>query len=294
MRNPFISEPLTINELIMWSNKLYVNPRTGKQIMVGGKTYNTIKKIYDKNKIAIENALMQQNDINYEEKLCMSDNEIKLTNSFDNCDPISLNLFWTMENGIKKIVYPKKDMDNLIFYDDDKGRTKCIEKESLAYMKLYNITYNPVTLEEIPKEIFDNLEITNINKPEKSINDLAFDIFQHFTKISIFIDHELFLGLPREKLSRFFHEFKDIWIQNLTLDQRSMISSEPILNENELTFNTYDLITMQKYLLLELIKITTCEIEEFKFMINYIILGTLGLVIPKIKLQYPDFSFNFA
>jgi hypothetical protein len=36
-----------------------------------------------------------------------------------------------------------------------------------------------------------------------------------------------------------------------------------------------------------------CDKEEFKYMINYIILGALGIVIPKIKELYPDFSFSF-
>jgi hypothetical protein len=36
-----------------------------------------------------------------------------------------------------------------------------------------------------------------------------------------------------------------------------------------------------------------CEKEEIKYMINYIILGALGIVIPQIKELYPDFVFGF-
>ena len=35
------------------------------------------------------------------------------------------------------------------------------------------------------------------------------------------------------------------------------------------------------------------EDDGIKYMANYIILGGLGLVIPKVKSQYPDFSFSF-
>jgi hypothetical protein len=39
--------------------------------------------------------------------------------------------------------------------------------------------------------------------------------------------------------------------------------------------------------------ILKCEIEEYRYMINYIILGALGLFISEIKELHPDFSFNF-
>ena len=36
-----------------------------------------------------------------------------------------------------------------------------------------------------------------------------------------------------------------------------------------------------------------CQDEAIKYMINYIIIGGLGLVIPQIRTNYPDFSFSF-
>jgi len=37
-----------------------------------------------------------------------------------------------------------------------------------------------------------------------------------------------------------------------------------------------------------------CDKEEIKYMVNYIVLGALGIVIPKIKELYPDFVFAFV
>ena len=37
----------------------------------------------------------------------------------------------------------------------------------------------------------------------------------------------------------------------------------------------------------------SCKNDNLKFMINYIVIGSLGIVIPEIKEQYPDFSFEF-
>ena len=50
---------------------------------------------------------------------------------------------------------------------------------------------------------------------------------------------------------------------------------------------------IQKYLLGQLKVLLSCEKEDYKYMINYIIVGALGIVIPEIKEMYPDFSFSF-
>jgi hypothetical protein len=51
---------------------------------------------------------------------------------------------------------------------------------------------------------------------------------------------------------------------------------------------------IQRYLLEQIRKMLKCEKEEIKYMINYIILGALGIVIPKIKEIYPDFAYGFS
>ena len=40
-------------------------------------------------------------------------------------------------------------------------------------------------------------------------------------------------------------------------------------------------------------KLLLSKKEEYKFMINYIVVGALCIVIPEIKEMYPDFSFSF-
>jgi hypothetical protein len=215
--------------------------------------------------------------------------------SVDNIDPISLNVFWEFNNEKKEVVYPKNKYKNLILYYDSMKHIRCFEKESLQYMKSYNVTKHPVTNDELPSYLFDNIEVIDIEamRENDKIEDIAFSVFQYFSKISIFIDSDWFLKLEKPKLIKLYYEMKDFWLQNFSEMQRNDISNEIVFILSTEELDKMNLENIQKYLLNQMKMILKCEIEEYRYMINYIILGALGLFITEIKELYPDFSFNF-
>ena len=213
----------------------------------------------------------------------------------DDRDPISMTLFWIEEKGIRTIVYPKEQLKELVFYSDSKKHIRCFEKESLIYLKSYNITNHPITTEPFPEELFKNIDVINLEEKEKekTLEEFALDVFQYFSNISIFIDYNWFLELDRKQLIKFNYELRDFWLQNFSDEQRNNISNISILSKHENDMMTYDIIMIQKYLLSQMKILLECTMEEYKYMINYILLGALGIVIPKIKKLYPDFDLAF-
>lgn len=209
-------------------------------------------------------------------------------------DPISMNIFWEDIDGVKKQVYPSDDFDQLVFYYDAKNILRCFEKDSLKYLKTYNIINHPISTEPIPPEILEIVCSYDIEKLHtKTIKNLALEIFQYFSKISIFIDHELFLNLNKQNLIKFNYELRDFWQQNFTNNQKLAISPNTMFEKTDVALNECDLENIQRYLLNELKVLLQCDKEEYKYMINYIVLGALSIVIPEIKIMYPDFSFSF-
>ena len=203
-----------------------------------------------------------------------------------------MNLFWEEENGIKKVVYSDENFNNLIMYRDSKNLIRCFEIESLKYMKTYNLNTHPISQENIPSLIFDKIDTIKIQN-DKTIDNLALDIFQYFSKISIFINYESFLQLDKSALFKFNYELRDFWLQNFSTKQRNEISKDTLLSKDQSNMQEDSLENIQKYLLDQLKVLLSCEKEEYKYMINYIILGALGIVIPEIKEMYPDFNFSF-
>ena len=253
MRNPFKNNHLTIDELVQWKVNPLINPKTGKSIKVNGGTYQLIDSIYKKNKSEVDKIINQKvassSTIKKDESntcitLDQNDNvsligDIKrikenILNSIDDRDPISMNLFWKEINGIKKIEYPEENYSQLVFYSDSKNMLRCLEKETLSYLKTYNLKVHPITSEVIPNELFDNLQLVDLNKIEeaKTIEDIALDVFQYFSKISIFIDYEWFIELDKDKLLKFNYELKDFWLQNVSDSQKKIVSDLPILSKS--------------------------------------------------------------
>jgi len=283
MKNPFKNNPLSLDELVKWLNNPNYNPRSDCKIIENGQLYKIINKAYLENKSLVDNAKYFLDPVIY---LCQSN---------DDRDPISMNLFWEEENGIKKVVYPCEDFNNLIMYRDSKNIIRCFETESLKYLKTYNLNTHPISQENIPSLIFEKIEIFDISKiqNDKTIENLVLDIFQYFSKISIFINYESFLQLDKSALFKFNYELRDFWLQNFSTKQRNEISKETLLSKDQSSMQEDSLENIQKYLLDQLKVLLSCEKEEYKYMINYIIVGALGIVIPEIKEMYPDFSFSF-
>ena len=281
--------PLTVDELEKWNKEPSKNPRTDRKISLTGNLHKYISNEYNKYK----NIKLTDKDDDSESRF-IKNKKFKLDDSIDDKDPVTLNQFWIMKEGNKEIVYDGK-LEDLIFYKDSHNLIRCFEKETVSYLKAHKITKNPVSQEEIPKELFDMVEEKNLEEERKNmtVNEKALEIFQKFSKISIFIDSEWFLELSKDKLKKFNYEASSFYKENLTLEQRKLISPEPRLNKKESELDKMELKDVQLYILNEIDILLEVQKEEIKYMINYILIGALGIVIPEIKELYPDFSFAF-
>lgn len=274
------TDQYTIQELKKWKENPLLNPKTNKNIKKDGPTYKIIEKEYNKNKDSIESGVLSILN--------------KLLKCEDDRDPISMNLFWIEKDNTRTIIYDLDHLDNLVFYTDDNNKQRCLELESVRYLKTYNILNHPVTMEALPREIFDSIKVITIETKNDTIDDTALNVFQLFTKKSIFIDYKLFLELNKEKLLIFNNEIKDIWTQNLTQQQRESISNEPLFSKKNHDIHKYNLENIQQYLLKDIKTALECNKEELSLMINYIIIGALGILIPEIKENYSDVIFAFS
>jgi len=288
--------PLTDDELNVWYENKLINPRTNRKINKECLTYTILKREYYKMILKNKEKDKKLDILSLEKQPIISSLEKleKILLCIDDRDPISMNIFWSEKNNIKMIVYPLEDLDNLVFYNDIKNNLRCLEKETLKYLKTYNITKHPVTNEQIPDKLFKNIIPINLKEIKLSINDIALDVFQLFTKKSIFISHESFMLLDKTKLLKFNHEIKDIWIQNLNQEQRNEISTMPLFDKDKEELLKYKLEDIQKYLLKNMKTALECNNENLSFMIFYILVGSLGIVIPDIKESYSDVSFSFS
>lgn len=257
---------ITIDEYKQWLNNKNINPKTKRKIKPNNKIYN----LY--------------NSINI--------NDLYIKETIDSKDPISLNEFWIENNGIKEIIY--KNIDNLVFYTDSANKIRAFEKESISYMLGYNNKKHPITGEQIPEHIFQNIKPTTIiDEDNKTISDITFDVFQLFNNQSIFIDHNLFLKLNKDQLVKLYYEMKEFYVNNLSVSQRNEISNIAFqFKKDDLIAKNIDQI--RKYILDNMKILLNCNIENYKFMILYILVGSLSIVIKEIKELYPDLSFDFA
>lgn len=268
---PFTRENPSIQELMIWKRSELTNPRTGRGIKKTGNIFKLLKKKY------------------YQ----IFTNNYDFLDSLDNKDPVSLNKFWVIKDNEKIFVYEK--YENLILYKDNNNFIRCIEKDSLEYLKAFNITNHPVTFDKIPEDVLNKTKNIKINK-ELNNQELALKIFKIFENLSIYIDHQKFLDLKKDKLKKFNYEIKDFYYENINIENRIKIDNSDgnsILKKTNNNLSDLNLVQTQKYLLQEIQKLLMCKDEGIKYMINYIIVGALSLVIPEIKENYPDFCFSF-
>lgn len=320
MKNPFKESPLSLKELVQWKNNHLINPRTKKPIKEEGNIYKLIKKSYNSNKSHVDKIISETelkqivtdnktlDSMNEPKKIKLEVTSINDTTNIESSDKtmilkcnedrdlISMNVFWVEENGVRKIVYPEEQIDQLVFYTDSKNIVRGFEKETIRYMKTYNLINHPVSTEPIPEHVLAQVELVDITqiKNSKTLENLALDVFQYFSKISIFIDHEAFLSLSKKHLIKFNYELRDFWLQNFGPEQRMNIHDTEVFEKTEEDLNNESLENIQKYLLSQMEILLKCDVEEYKYMINYIILGALGIFIPQIKEMYSDFSFSFC
>lgn len=265
---------ITLNEILEWSQNKLVNPKTDRKIKKDGKTYLTYEKKLKK----------------------FFPNNITYLDSVDNIDPISRTPFWIMHNNKKKFVH--SNVDELVLYKDIKNRVCCFEIDSLRYIKHFNVVRHPITNELIPESIINLVKDDNITI-EKNLKEKSLEIFQLFVNISIFIDYNDFLNLNEIELDKLYYETRDFFYKNINnnkiikiKDMANNDSKESFhLDTNE--FNNLNISDKKEYLLDSFYYLLNFEDDEVKYLGKYIVLGGLGLVIPKIKSDYPDFCFNF-
>ena len=278
----FTNKDVTHSELIKWKLNQTINPRTNKNITEKGNIYKYLQNRYNIEFPELESS-DKLNEITY-----------SLIDSVDDKDPISLAIFWVEEEGNKKIIY--SDISSLILYKDSHNLIRCFERETLEYLKAHNINKHPVTLDDIPEYVINKIKAKNLdeNKKLQTLNDIAFEIFQKFSSISIFIDSELFMNLDKEKLIKFNYEIKDVYKQNFNHQQLKEISNKILFSKSNNELEKMPIDEIKKYLLLEIDVLLSVKKEELKYMCNYILVGTLSIVIPIIKEMYPDFCFTFS
>lgn len=278
----FVNNNVTRIELIKWKSNPVLNPRTNRNITEKGKIYKYLQNRYNMEFPILESS----------EKL--NENSYSLIDSVDDKDPISLAVFWIEESGKKKVIY--SDISVLILYKDSHNLIRCFERESLEYLKAHNINKHPITLDDIPEYVINKIKAKNLYEDKKlqTLNDLALEIFQKFSSLSIFIDSELFINLNKEKLMKFNYEIKDVYKQNFSQEQIKEISNRILFPKSNHELETMTIDKLKKYLLLEIDSLLSVKKEELKYMCNYILVGTLSIVIPVIREMYPDFCFSFS
>lgn len=270
--NCFERIPINFNELMIWKRNPLINPRTGRKIKDKCGIFKYINDIY-----------LKEFPNNYD-----------FFDSIDSRDPISLKQFYKEDSSGNKI-FTYDLPNNLIIYKELDGKVRCFEKETISYLNSYKMTKHPVSQKEIPEYILSQISEKKLMK-ELSIEDKALNVFQIFTKISLFIDYKLFLKLNRVKLNRLNYELKEFYYENISINDRKRIDGQDgkqILKFRESNLNDIEEDEIKYYLLDQFEILLNYEDNDLKFMINYIILGALSLVIDEVKEIYDNFNFSF-
>lgn len=277
--------PPSIDELHQWNENKLINPRTNRKISTKSKIYKCLEKSH-----------MTLNTRSYTWIDC-----------HDNIEPITLDVIWTLKDKVK--IKGTINDEEMIYYLDESEIVRGIKITSLIQMKKYNFIKHPITNKVISNDIFDLaekkyaelLQEKKIDKIEKvvfiSIDQKALDVFQKLSLKTFFIDHNEFLESlqSNSSLRKLNNEIKDFFQQNLPVELKKELypltgtpfnkSPDELNNLTNLQFKNYILDDMN----------TILKNGPDNQMLKYIIVGSLALVIPKIKEIYGDgFAFSFT
>ena len=322
----FKLDPVTISELELWNKDKLTNPRTKRSIKLKSRLYNYFEKNY---KEQIESSLIdkeingdylfQADRENNVKNNCIDSNiqkKIKeligpvyddITLSFDPKDVISQIEFWEIDNKNNRIpLYNNKN--HLVSYYDSEKRLRCFEITTIIDMIDNNMLKHPITNENLPEEFINrskdlnNLLIKNdmIEEKvviEKTIEDLAFDLFQKLGNGDIYLDKKYFLDLSIDKLDKLYYETREFYFSNISSSDRVLIenNSKIFIKSRSDLRNDFgnDISKIQKYIIENFMFILTNCTNNTEYIVKYIILAGLNLVIPEVKEKYPDFEFSF-
>jgi len=245
--------------------------------------------------IALENELSSSENILVPENLLLIiDKTFNIIDSYYDIDPITMTQLWKVENDNKMSVYPDNKINELIYYYDSSNRLICFELESVKFLKYYNIKTHPITFDPIPSHIFNNINCIDIIIND-DVESIAANVFKSLRILSVNINYKLFLLLSNDKLLKLYYELNDFWKHNLTYSQREIIKENIghtiIFNKSQFDLKNNSLEEIQKYILIEMKLLLTCNIEEYKYIISYIIVCALSTVIPEINKDYPGLIY---
>lgn len=251
---------LSKSQLINWKFNSNINPRTNRKIKKDGNIFKKISKQYD-------------NTFNFD-----------VNNIEDYIDIISQERFIILENKEKRWVY--EDIDKLDFYKED-NIVRVFTKDSLGYMKKNNINNHPISNKTIPYDIMNIKQINIID--DNNIVNITRNFFQKLSKHSIFINDNSYLNLDENMINKLDYEITSIYYSNIPEETRKIVDKDDKLfkNKPENLENLKIFIIKNMDILLEKIP------NDMKIFSYYIIVGALGLVIPEVKEDYPNYSFNF-
>lgn len=301
------NNPVTDNELQEWFNNKLVNPRTKRKIKKLSNTYNYLDKKYKK-------MVKRNNEISpWKDELIKFQGPAKGNHleSFDNKDPISQEDIWVIDDESKiKKASDEISSFQLFSYLDSEEKIRCFNIESFMTLIDNNCTKHPITGLEIDTSVIENAkkmyqvlkenniiqDVSDTRSEEKKISDYAFSVFQKFSLISIFVDHEWFLKLSEKELDKLYYESSDFYNQNVDSNNKK-IMVPPDGNAFPLTCNEFNqlILNKKKMELLENIDkvISSSEDEGMKTLGKYLMLGGLGVVCKEIREKYPDFVYGF-
>ena len=257
---------MDINCILQWYQNKTINPLTKKRIKENGPIYNNYNRAYKK----------------------MFPDEFNFFDIEYGIDPISRKNIWEEKNNKKKFVYDD-DFRNLIMYKKN-SKIYCFEKLTILYLKKFDIQRHPITNDEIPNDIFKTVK--EKNKQEKTpfdVKNSCMKVFQKMLDISVFIDYNDFLNLNTECLDKLYYETQDFYKNNIEMTKQI----KDVFNFTTNDFNSKKFEEKQEIIINSYLKILFESDESLTYLINYIIIGGLGLVIPKISKEYPQFSFSF-
>jgi hypothetical protein len=305
--------PVTSEELHKWRKIKTINPRTGRKIKLTSPIYKYLKE---------ENEKMHKEDVIFDDSKIlhlikniqgpMGTNYLK---SKDNKDMISQEDIWVLLDGEKK---PSDDIPKykLFSYTDSNKMVRCFNIESIkGFIDNNHKIVHPITKEDIDdkdinraKEMIKILQDSNILEKkvddnvltEQKIKNMAFNIFQKFSLMSIFIDSEWFLSLNTDNLLKLNYELKDFYDNNVDDESKKIMVPNDgnafQYSKEELNSKTNKShLEIQNYLLINIDKvISASEDEAMKNLGNYLMIGGLAVVCPEIRKCYPDFVYSFS
>ena len=230
--------------------------------------------------------------------------------SVDNKDPITQEDIWIRTDGKKEEAIDIPSY-KLFSYTDTEDKIRCFNIETIISMINNNCLVHPITgltinddTIERAKKMHQTLKEKNViqekkdeRTDEEKINNYAFDVFQKFSIISIFVDHQWFLKLKSDKLDKLNYELGDFYDKNVD-DENKILMVPPdgkAFDKSKSNFSDLDLLEKRQYLLENIDKvISSSEDSSMKTLGSYLMLGGLGVVCKEIRDNYPDFVYGFS